>query len=77
MMRDLLRFNREAPALIGLNGSGPTLLDFLEEGGYSRQFVERLIVPQAAAVWSADPASWAAFPPGCSPSSSTTTACSG
>src|ERR671915_2026624 len=25
MIRDLLRFNREAPALIGLNGSGPTL----------------------------------------------------
>jgi uncharacterized protein len=55
MVRDLVRFNREAPALIGLNGSGPTLLDYLDEGGYSREFVERLIVPQASAVWSADP----------------------
>jgi uncharacterized protein len=62
MVRDLLRFNREAPALIGLNGSGPTLLDFLEDGGYSRQFVERLIVPQAAAVWSADPRQLGSFP---------------
>jgi uncharacterized protein len=62
MVRDLLRFNREAPALIGLNGSGPTLLDFLEEGGYSPQFVERLIVPQAAAVWSADPRQLRSFP---------------
>ncbi|HEX3278074.1 MAG TPA: FAD-dependent oxidoreductase [Thermoleophilaceae bacterium] len=62
MVRDLLRFNREAPALVGLNGSGPTLLDFLDEGGYSREFVERLIVPQAAAVWSADPSQLGSFP---------------
>jgi predicted NAD/FAD-binding protein len=62
MVRDLLRFNREAPALIGLNGSGPTLLDFLDEGSYSREFVERLIVPQAAAVWSADPRQLSSFP---------------
>jgi uncharacterized protein len=62
MVRDLLRFNREAPALIGLNGSGPTLLDFLDERGYSREFVERLIVPQASAVWSADPRDLRRFP---------------
>jgi predicted NAD/FAD-binding protein len=62
VIRDLLRFNREAPALIGLNGSGPTLLDFLDEGGYSREFVERLIVPQASAVWSTDPRDLRRFP---------------
>ena len=56
MLRDLLRFNREAPALVGANGSGPSLGAFLEAGGYSREFVDRLIVPQASAVWSADPA---------------------
>ncbi len=55
IVRDLLRFNREAPALVGLNGSGPSLGDFLAEGGYSTQFVKRLIVPQVSAVWSADP----------------------
>jgi uncharacterized protein len=62
MIRDLMRFNREAPALIGLNGSGPSLLDFLDEGGYSREFVERLIVPQASAVWSTDPRDLRSFP---------------
>lgn len=62
MVRDLLRFNREVPALIGLNGSGPTLLDFLDEGGYSREFVERLVVPQASAVWSTDPGDLHRFP---------------
>ena len=62
MVRDLLRFNREAPALVGLNGSGPTLGEFLDDGGYSAEFVQRLIVPQASAVWSADPASMWEFP---------------
>ena len=62
MVVDLLRFNREAPALVGLNGSGPSLGEFLDEGGYSEQFVERLIVPQASAVWSADPRSMWEFP---------------
>jgi uncharacterized protein len=62
MVRDLLRFNREAPALVGLNGGGPSLGEFLDEGGYSRVFVDRLLVPQASAVWSADPASMWEFP---------------
>ena len=64
MLRDLLRFNREAPALVGANGSGPTLGAFLEAGGYSREFVDRLIVPQASAVWSADPAQMWDLPAG-------------
>jgi predicted NAD/FAD-binding protein len=62
MVRDLVRFNREAPRLIGLNGSGPSLGGFLDDGGYSKEFVERLIVPQASAVWSADPAQMWSFP---------------
>jgi uncharacterized protein len=64
MVRDLMRFNREAPALIGLNGDGPSLGDFLDDGGYSEHFVRRLIVPQASAVWSADPAQMWTFPAG-------------
>ncbi|HEX5619009.1 MAG TPA: FAD-dependent oxidoreductase [Solirubrobacteraceae bacterium] len=55
MVRDLLRFNREAPALAATNGNGPSLGAYLAAGGYSREFVDRLIVPQASAVWSADP----------------------
>jgi predicted NAD/FAD-binding protein len=64
MVRDLLRFNREAPGLIGLNGDGPSLGDFLDDGGYSEHFVRRLIVPQASAVWSADPGQMWSFPAG-------------
>ena len=62
MVADLVRFNRDAQSLIGLNGSGPTLGEFLDAGGYSRAFVDRLIVPQASAVWSADPAQMWEFP---------------
>jgi len=62
MLADLVRFNREARGLLGTNGCGPSLRDFLADGGYSRYFVERLLVPQAAAVWSADPRQMWSFP---------------
>jgi predicted NAD/FAD-binding protein len=62
MLRDWRRFNREARALIGMNGTAPSLGHWLEQRGFSRHFVERLIVPQAAAVWSADPAQMWEFP---------------
>jgi len=62
MLRDWRRFNREARALIGMNGTAPSLGHWLEQQGFSRHFVERLIVPQASAVWSADPAQMWAFP---------------
>ena len=62
MLRDWRRFNREARALIGMNGTAPSLGHWLEEKGFSRHFVERLIVPQASAVWSADPEQMWSFP---------------
>ena len=62
MVADLLRFQREARALLASDGDGPSLGHFLEERRYSRAFVDRLIVPQAAAVWSADPRQMWSFP---------------
>jgi predicted NAD/FAD-binding protein len=62
MLRDWRRFNREARALIGTNGTAPSLGHWLEERGFSQHFVERLIVPQASAVWSADPEQMWSFP---------------
>ena len=64
MLRDLLRFNREARFLVGTGTAGPSLREFLADGGYSEYFVERLLVPQASAVWSADPEQLWAFPAG-------------
>ena len=64
MVLDLARFNRDLRPHIGTNGTSPGLGDFLEEGGYSQAFVDRLIVPQVAAVWSADPRDLDSFPTG-------------
>jgi predicted NAD/FAD-binding protein len=64
MLRDLVRFNREARELVGRRGDGPSLRRFLTDGGYSDYFVERLLVPQASAVWSADPRQMWSFPAG-------------
>jgi len=66
MVLELIRFNRELRAM--LEGRGPavaendSLADFLARRRFSEFFVERLIVPQAAAVWSADPAQMQSFP---------------
>jgi predicted NAD/FAD-binding protein len=62
MVADLVRFNREARALLGRGGDGPSLGHWLDELRFSRPFVERLIVPQASAVWSADPGQMWSFP---------------
>ena len=64
MLRDLGRFNREARKLVGRGGEGPSLRHFLADGGYSEYFVEKLLVPQASAVWSANPAQMWNFPAG-------------
>ena len=62
MLRDWRRFNREARELIGMNGTAPSLGHWVEQRGFSRLFVEGLIVPQASAVWSADPEQMWSFP---------------
>jgi uncharacterized protein len=62
MLRDWRRFNRAARALIGMNGTAPSLGHWLEQQGFSRFFIERLIVPQSSAVWSADPEQMWSFP---------------
>jgi uncharacterized protein len=62
MVLDLARFNRAARELLTGDDEGPSLGEWLERHRFSRPFVERLIVPQAAAVWSADPTQMWSFP---------------
>ncbi len=62
MVRDILRFNREAPALLEGADDGLSLGDYLRAGGYGRRFVEHYIVPMGAAIWSTDPVSMQRFP---------------
>src|SRR6185312_9876689 len=61
MLRDVVRFQREARDLLA-SDADPSLAEWLERRRFSPAFVERLIVPQAAAVWSADPRQMWSFP---------------
>jgi predicted NAD/FAD-binding protein len=62
MVADLARFNRAARALLTHDGEGQALGHWLEQQRFSRPFIDRVIVPQASAVWSADPHQLWAFP---------------
>lgn len=62
MLRDILRFYREAPALLATDAPGPTLGDYLREHRYSRLFVEAHLLPMASALWSSPSRQLAAFP---------------
>jgi uncharacterized protein len=61
MITDLARFNRDARKLLS-SREDPSLQEWMTRRRYSRCFIERLIVPQASAVWSADPAQMWSFP---------------
>lgn len=62
MVLDVPRFQREARALLADEGRDPSLRAWLASLELSEDFVERLIVPQAAAVWSTDPDQLWEFP---------------
>jgi uncharacterized protein len=55
MIADLVRFNRTARELLSGSGGDISLGQWLAEQRFSEAFVQRLIVPQISAVWSADP----------------------
>lgn len=52
MLYDKVRWHREARRLLERLDEGPTIGEFLDSRRYSRTFVDRLMVPQVAAVWS-------------------------
>lgn len=62
MLADVPRFNRKARELLGVRGHGPSLRAFLEDNNFSKYFVDRLLIPQAASIWSADPEQMWTFP---------------
>jgi len=64
MLRDILRFNREAAADLecGRIDDGTTLGEYLERRRYGRAFIDQYLVPMGAAIWSADTAAMRDFP---------------
>jgi predicted NAD/FAD-binding protein len=62
MVREILRFYRESPALLAAAAPGPTLGDYLHERSYSPLFVHAHLVPMACALWSSPSAEILNFP---------------
>lgn len=61
MVRDILHFNRTAPALLQ-TASVQSLGDYISERRYSVGFVEDYLLPMGAAIWSASVEGMRAFP---------------
>ena len=55
MIREILRFNREAPGLLENSATRISLRDYLAKENYSREFIDNFIIPMGAAIWSAKP----------------------
>lgn len=65
LLRDIIRFNREAPKILTTPGADAvTLGEFVAREGYGDAFTTRYLVPMTSAIWSASTASMAAFPMG-------------
>ena len=53
MLRDIARFYREGPELIGAAGAATlTIGEYLAREGYSEAFIDDHLLPMAAAIWS-------------------------
>jgi predicted NAD/FAD-binding protein len=55
MVSDILRFYREAPALLNSSDDSLTLGDYLHQQQYSQTFIDDHILPMACALWSGSP----------------------
>ena len=64
MLRDILRFHREAVQWLEQGGGASSLSlgELLQQGGYGRAFRDDYLLPMAAAIWSSTPAAILAFP---------------
>ena len=63
LLREILRFNREAPAVLGApDAEHQTLGDFLESHRFGEHFTHRYLFPMASAVWSASLDAIRSFP---------------
>ena len=64
MIREILRFNREAPLLLESAAPQVSLKQYLANEKYSREFIDNFIIPMGAAIWSAKPEVMGQMPAG-------------
>jgi predicted NAD/FAD-binding protein len=62
MIRDVLRFQREAPEVLEPHAAPISLGELLTRGRYCSEFIDHYIIPMGAAIWSAEPGSMRHMP---------------
>ena len=63
LLREILRFNREAPAILGAaDAEDLTLGEFLEARRFGESFTHRYLFPMASAIWSSSHEAIRSFP---------------
>ncbi|MBC8875982.1 MAG: FAD-dependent oxidoreductase [Planctomycetes bacterium] len=62
MIRDILRFNREAVRLLDRDGQDITVGEFLLTNRYSDVFANRYLLPMGSAIWSCPSTAFEQFP---------------
>src|SRR4051812_32194309 len=63
LLREIVRFNREAPRLLHApDADRQTLGDFLDSRGFGEAFTRRYLLPMASAIWSASLNAIRSFP---------------
>lgn len=62
MIRDILRFNREAPWLLREPENDQTVGEYLQQHHYGQAFAEKYLLPMGAAIWSCPTSTFRRFP---------------
>jgi len=62
MIRDILRFNQEAPALLDDHQADMPFGEYLKLNGYGEKFIAHYVIPMGSAIWSASPDQMFEFP---------------
>ena len=62
MIKDILRFNREAPRFLSIPDMKTTLEEYFTQNCYGNEFIQQYLIPMGAAIWSADPSQLSAMP---------------
>jgi predicted NAD/FAD-binding protein len=62
MVREILRFNREASKLLSGGGDSLSVADYLAANNYSEDFAEKYLVPLGSSLWSCPAGTFREFP---------------
>lgn len=62
MIKDILRFNKEAPAMLDNAQTDMPFGDYLKANAYGKNFIKHYIIPMGSAIWSASPDQMFEFP---------------